>query len=212
MRIENNINKIVGIINSGEIICTPTDTLFALSCDATDPTAREKLYNLKQRNRDKKLPIFFRDLDHVKQHCHIPEIGLHLAHNFWPGKLTMILKLRDDSDIAMNAFDVATLSVAVRVPGDESILSVITFLDKPIIGTSANISGEKNISSYKEIEEQFRNCNITIFKPLNYISKSAIQSTIISFENDRPIILREGAISEQEIMISISFFEANLLK
>ena len=211
MQIENSISKIVEVMNIGEIICIPTDTLFALSCNATNPIAVGKLYDLKRRNKDKKLPVFFRDLEHVKQHCELPEIALKLANEFWPGKLTMILKLRDNSNIAMNAFDMDNSSVATRVPGDKTILSVINLLGDPIIGTSANISGDENINSYDEIEEQFKNASLTIFKPIDHKFRPTTQSTIISFDKEKPIVLRSGAISEREIMSAISFCAAGLI-
>ncbi len=199
MQLERNIDKIVEAVNSGCVVCLPTDTLFALSCDATNPVAVENLYNIKKRDREKKLPIFFSDLEYVQEHCYIYGAALDLANKFWPGKLTMILPLKEDSNIARNVFDIEATSVAVRIPGDEMILQIIKTLNRPIIGTSANISGTNNIGSYEELEAQFRNDNILILKQPNYEFKPGLQSTIVTFKDNKPIILREGAISQREI-------------
>jgi L-threonylcarbamoyladenylate synthase len=204
MQLENNVEKVIKTINSGGIVCIPTDTLFAISCDATDQIAVDKLYHIKKRDREKKLPIFFRDINQVQEHCEIPKIALNLTNKFWPGKLTIILKLKENSNIARNALDTENSSIAVRIPNNANVLKILKSLDKPIVGTSANISGNSNINSYEELEEQFKNDDVLIFKPLNYKFKTGIQSTIVSFEVNKPIILREGAISYDEI-IALTF-------
>ncbi len=204
MQLENNIEKVIETINSGGIVCTPTDTLFALSCDATDQIAVDKLYHIKKRDREKKLPIFFRDINQVQEHCYIPKIALNLTNKFWPGKLTIILKLKENSNIARNALDTENSSIAVRIPGNANVLKILKSLDKPIVGTSANISGNSNINSYEKLQEQFKNDDVLIFKPFNYEFNPGIQSTIVSFESNKPIILREGAISYDEI-IALTF-------
>ena len=124
MQLENNIEKVIETINSGGIVCTPTDTLFALSCDATDQIAVDKLYHIKKRDREKKLPIFFRDINQVQEHCYIPKIALNLTNKFWPGKLTIILKLKENSNIARNALDTENSSIAVRIPGNANVLKI----------------------------------------------------------------------------------------
>ena len=204
MQLENSIKKVVGTISSGGIVCIPTDTLFALSCDATDQIAVDKLYHIKKRDKEKKLPIFFRDMKQVQEHCEIPKIALNLTDKFWPGKLTIILKLRENSNISRNALDIENSSIAVRVPNNANVLKILKSVDKPIVGTSANISGSSNINSYEELEEQFKNDDMLIFKPLNYKFKPDIQSTIVSFEDNKPIILRGGAILYDEIIASTS--------
>jgi L-threonylcarbamoyladenylate synthase len=200
MQIETHIDKVVETISAGGIICIPTDTLFALSCDATNPIAIQSLYNLKKRDMEKKLPIFFSDIEHAQEHCIIHGMALDLANKFWPGKLTMVLKLKENSDIATNAFDIEATAAAVRIPGDKMILKIIKTLNKPIIGTSANISGSANINSYQELEMQFKNENILIVKQSHNEFNPTLQSTIITFKDNQPIILREGAIPQSDIL------------
>jgi L-threonylcarbamoyladenylate synthase len=198
MKLESDLNAIIKLLAQGEIICMPTDTLFAISCDATNHTSVEKLYQIKQRDREKKLPVFFNSLEHVKENCYINDKAEVLAGKFWPGKLTMVLQLKNNSSIARNAFDAENSSIAVRIPNETNILEITKNI--PIIGTSANISGMSNISSYEELEKQFQPYDVFIFKPEDYQFKAGLQSTIIAFEDGEAVILREGAISKNEIM------------
>ncbi len=198
MRLETDLDVIIKSISEGKIICMPTDTLFAISCDATNHSSAEKLYQIKQRGTDKKLPVFFSSFEHVKKHCYINDKAEILARKFWPGKLTMILRLKSNSNIARNAFDSENSSIAVRVPNEKNILEITKHF--PIIGTSANISGMENISSYEELEKQFSSYDVFVFKPINYQFKAGLPSTIVSFDGDQVTILREGAISKYEIM------------
>lgn len=202
MLLESDLNSIIELILNGKIICIPTDTLFAISCDATNHSSIEQLYEIKQRDREKKLPVFFNSLEHVKENCYINDKAEVLAAKFWPGKLTMVLKLKSSSNISSNAFDSENSSIAVRIPNDERILEITKH--KPIVGTSANISGMPNIESYEELEKHFESYDVFVFKPCNYSFKAGLPSTIIGFEDDEVVILREGAISRNDIMRALS--------
>jgi L-threonylcarbamoyladenylate synthase len=187
--IKNRLD-IIRYLLEGGIVVMPTDTLFALSCDATNRDAIDRLYGIKKRDKEKKLPVFFHSLDHVREYCYIPEVAEKLAKSFWPGKLTIILRNKN--------LDSFTEDVAVRVPGSSEILSIIRELNRPIIGTSANISGCNNLYEIKDIEEQFRDSEVSIFRGSTTITK--VQSTIVTIEENNEVkIIREGAISQEEI-------------
>lgn len=196
------IKEAVEILYTGGVICIPTDTLFALSCDATNSAAVNKLYDIKQRSRDKKLPVLFMNTEHVMQHCVMPKIAKKLAKSFWPGKLTMILKLRKSSNIVSDVFDVNTSFIAVRVPKNDEILQIISTLKNPIIGTSANISNGSNLLSYEEVKKEFDQKDVNIFMTQN-LNLCGTQSTIITFTNSTFKISREGAISLKELQSCI---------
>jgi L-threonylcarbamoyladenylate synthase len=193
-----NKSEVVDMLASGGLVCMATDTLFALSCDATNQSAVEKLYLTKKRYREKKLPVFFHSIEDIIKYCEVPKIALNLAKKFWPGKLTMVLNLK------LHALENSVLgsNIAVRVPGCDEILEIIRKLDRPIIGTSANISGSNNLNTIEEVVEQFSESDVKVFKSNTTIS--GIQSTIVSFSDEEVYIIREGAISSQEIFASIS--------
>lgn len=191
-----NISEVVDILRCGGLVAMATDTLFALSCDATNQSAVDKLYLVKKRDNEKKLPVFFHSLEHVMEYCELPQIAITLVKKFWPGKLTVILQSRDN-------FNLLTTNIAVRVPGSHQILEIIRKLNRPIIGTSANISGCNNLNKIEEVVAAFASSDVLIFRG-NTTNISGVQSTIVSFQNDNIHLIREGAISLDEIFSSLS--------
>jgi L-threonylcarbamoyladenylate synthase len=161
-----------------------------LSCDASNQTAIEKLYRIKRRPLDKKLPVFFQDIEHVQEHCHLSSKALELGKKFWPGPITLILELRNNS-IMRKIHD--TTSLAVRIPNSPHVIELIRLTNTPLIGTSANISGTENPLCYEEVQKQFKDERISYFK-IDY-KLSGVQSTILSFMGNKIEVLREGAIS-----------------
>lgn len=192
VRIIHNIGQAVQYLANGGLLSMATDTLFALSCDATNPSSIERLYQVKMRDKEKKLPVFFYNLDHVMEYCYISDRVLDIAKKFWPGKLTIIL------DIKSQKLNILGATIAVRIPGCDQILEIIQRLNRPIIGTSANISGCNNLNTFAEVERSFYGSEIAIFKNNRIISGT--QSTIIHIEKDQTHIIREGAISSEEIL------------
>jgi len=184
------ISNAVDFLAKGGLLCMPTDTLFALSCDATNQISIERLYQVKMRDREKKMPVFFHNLNHVMEYCDMGDKELDLAKRFWPGKLTMILNLKTQK--------IKGHDIAVRIPNCSQILEIINKLDRPIIGTSANISGYNNLKTTEEVERLFSGSEVAIFKNDRIIS--GIQSTIISVIDDEIKIIRDGAISREEIL------------
>ncbi len=211
IEIESDIYKLAEAILNGEVICIPTDTLYALSCDATNFNAVAELYRIKKRDCMKKLPVFFQDIESVDKVCLLNKSAIKLAVKFWPGKLTMVLPLRNTNDIANNVYVEAATSIAVRISSDVSVLKLLQVCKVPLIGTSANISGEKNIRSYNELSSQLYTnnilCNgkIKCFHTLEFQTHDIKkQSTIVGFEGEKPVILRNGAISSWKIMNAVT--------
>lgn len=192
-----NISEVVQILGNSDLVCMATDTLFALSCDATNQSAVEKLYQTKKRDKEKKLPVFFHSLDHVMEYCDLPEVAYDIAKKFWPGKLTIILNLK------LHALDhnIFGETIAARIPGSEEVLEIIKRLNRPIIGTSANISGCNNLTTVEEVDAQFSGSEVIIFRSNTIISGT--QSTIISIEDEKIHVVREGAIASEEIFSSL---------
>lgn len=186
------ISDAIELLSKGGLLCIPTDTLFALSCDATNEASIERLYQIKMRDKEKKMPVLFHNIDHVMEYCHINDKELELLKRFWPGKLTMILNLKS------HRLSILGNNIAARVPNCTQILEIIHRLNRPIIGTSANISGCNNINTLQEAINLFSSSEVKIFQNNRQIS--GIQSTIISLINDKINIIREGAIPVEEIL------------
>ena len=195
----NNLEEIVAAFNDGKIVCLPTDTVYAISCCATNFEAVERIYAIKKRDRNKPLPIFVSSVEMATYYVEFSEEALTFANRFWPGALTIVAKKKDDCDISHMAANNG--KIAIRVPNNELIRDICAKLNAPIIATSANISSNPSIISSEEIKRQFSG-EVDLIVKEDCVSKSndLTPSTIVEFINDKDyIVVREGKISKTEL-------------
>jgi len=131
-----------------QIIIYPTDTAYALGCDARDQEAAERVFEIKGRSQSKTLPLIAADVAMVRQWCTLAGQAKKLADKYWPGPLTLVLpvKLEGLSPAVINKG-----SVAIRVPGNKIARHLSQEIGAPLISTSANKSGDKNLYSLAEV-------------------------------------------------------------
>ncbi len=169
------------------VFCFPTDTLFALSCDATNSEAINKLFAIKKRPIDKTAPILVSSLDMAQEYVEFSNIELELAKLYWPGALTMVVKAKKNklSDIAIR-----DSTIGIRMPNCQYACKIIEDVGRPVIGTSANIAGGPNLLCAKEISDIL---NVPIIETPTIPSGKS--STIIKVKYDGDIeIIRQGAL------------------
>ena len=145
------IKKAVEVLKQGGIILYPTDTIWGIGCDATNPEAVEIVYKIKQRSDSKSLVVLAADLDMIALHVkEIPEMAITLVE-ITDKPLTIIYP--DAVGLAPNVV-AEDGSIAIRVPsGNEFCLQLLKAFRKPIVSTSANISGEKAPAHLKDVSE-----------------------------------------------------------
>lgn len=192
-------NYAAELIAEGKLVVIPTDTLYALTADAHNAAAVSDLYRVKNRPTHMYFPLLVYDMNMASRYVEISSVSERLMKKFWPGGVTMILPVLDDCSIAKNAYN--KKNIAIRVPAHPFALEVIKLLDHPIIGTSANISGSKNLKTRAEIYDAFSG-DVSGFFIDNELACEA-PSTIISIDNNRVVLLREGVISLKQIMLEI---------
>lgn len=171
------------LLNS-KIVAFPTDTVFGLACLSTDDVSKDKIYEAKNRSIDKKLPMMVSDIKMLEQYCEINEKIKILLNKFTPGPITLIMKYINSNE-----------TVAVRIPNDEWILELIKEIGKPLLVTSANISGSGSLIKYEDVKAQIGDKVDAI---VIGDAKGEKASTIVDCINDFKI-LREGPISKDEI-------------
>lgn len=176
------------LLNS-KIVAFPTDTVFGLGCFKGDEKAIEKIYEAKNRSIDKKLPMMVCDYEMLSKYCEVSEEIKILLDKFTPGPITLIMKYLNSNE-----------TVAVRIPNDEWILKLIKELDKPLLVTSANISGSGSLIKYEDVVSQIGDKVDGIVLD---DAKGEKASTIVDCLNNYKI-LREGPISETEILEAIN--------
>ncbi|MDB4840221.1 L-threonylcarbamoyladenylate synthase [Nitrosopumilus sp.] len=191
---DEGIRKSVEIIENGGIIIFPTDTVYGIGCNPYDANAVKKIYEIKSREKIKSLPVLASSIEIVKQISIIDEFTEKIIKKYWPGPLTLILKLKDKNlKESLNLED----KIAVRIPNSVCTLKLLNKCNL-LVGTSANVSGD---SSFTDPQECMKNVkNYDIFVDGGTITSKG-ESTIIEIENEKIHFIREGALKKEDIVI-----------
>lgn len=181
--------EIIKLLKAKKVVACPTDTVFGLLANAANPKAVNKVFRIKQRKPQNALPIFVYSMEQAKKIAYISKQQEKLLKKFWPGKITAVLKLKPNK-LPKKYFK---STIALRIPKHKLVLKILKSFKKPLIGTSANISGKKTCLSSKCVEKQFKNKknqpNLIISGKL----KPSKPSTIIDLTKTPTQILRKGA-------------------
>ena len=191
---DNGIKKSVEIIENGGIIVFPTDTVYGIGCNPYDANAVKKIYQIKSREKIKSLPVLASSIEIVKQISIIDEFTEKIIKKYWPGPLTLILKLKDKNlKESLNLED----KIAVRIPNSVCTLKLLNKCNL-LVGTSANVSGD---SSFTDSQECMKNVkNYDVFVDGGTITSKG-ESTIIEIENEKIHVIREGVLKKEDIVI-----------
>lgn len=178
------------IILSGGLVVYPTDTLYALGCNALNEKAILRVYEVKKRPLSNPLPIAVASLEMMKRYAYVDERAEKLAKKFLPGALTLVLKKKETlPKVLTSGLD----KVAIRIPAHKLALKLIEFLDFPLVTTSANISGKAPPASVEEVK-------IKADYIINGGKLEGTPSTIVDLTSAKPRILRRGKIDERRIL------------
>ena len=188
------------ILAQGGIMVFPTDTVYGLGCDSRSRAAARRIYDLKRRLPSKPSPILVADLDMVRGLAlELPPCFEILAAKFWPGPLTLVLRVR-------NEFPPEILgphqTLGMRLPDVPWIRELAGGLGAPLLATSANISGEREITDAAEVSAAFRDKVDLIID--GGPSAGAVPSTVVDLTSGEPRILRQGSVSGQRILESLA--------
>jgi L-threonylcarbamoyladenylate synthase len=191
---DEGIRKSVEIIENGGVIIFPTDTVYGIGCNPYDANAVKKIYEIKSREKIKSLPVLASSIQIVKQISIIDEFTENIIKKYWPGPLTLILKLKDKNlKKSLNLED----KIAVRIPNSECTLKLLNKCNL-LVGTSANVSGDSSFTDPQECMKNVRNYDV--FVDGGTITSKG-ESTIIEIENEKIRIIREGALKKEDITI-----------
>lgn len=154
------VNQAVQELKKGKVIICPTDTVYGLIADATNKKAVEKIFKIKKRPKKKPLPIFVKDIKMAKKLAEIDRNQEKFLKKVWPGKITVVLKLKIKNyfkikNLKFKIYGIDRDTIALRAPKYKLVLNLIKKLNRPLIGTSANISGKPPSTKIKEVLEQF---------------------------------------------------------
>lgn len=149
-----DIKKALEVLHQGGIILYPTDTIWGLGCDATNSLAVEKIHALKNRPENKSLIIFLASINQLEQYVDsVPELAYDLFE-YATKPTTIILQNVKNVSPKLKAADG---SVGIRIPKDDFCQKLLSRFKKPIVSTSANISGDLSPENYSEVKEYIIN-------------------------------------------------------
>lgn len=183
----------VEILRSGGIVAFPTETVFGLGVKLGDESAFSRLIKVKRRPADKPFTVMLGDPSQIYDYAYVDKAQERVIKKLLPGELTVILKKRDSIP------DYATLggdTVGFRVPALKELREFLLRVNIPLLVPSANRSGEPPAKSVNEITEVFGD---EIDGAIDGNGGDSIPSTVVSLIGEKPVVLRRGKVTEQEI-------------
>lgn len=189
------IKYVADRIKKGCVICFPTDTVYGIGASIFHQNAVKRIFFIKGRDFSKPLTINIGYKKDVYNFVYkVDPLTKNLIKKFWPGALTLIFfKKSNISDLISAKTD----KIGIRMPNHKIQLSIIREVKVPIVSTSANLSGEKEISNPKGVIEKFAGCVDLIID--GGICDSGISSTVLDLTTSPPKILREGSLKKKVI-------------
>ncbi len=189
----SDLSKYIQLIKSGEVVAFPTETVYGLGADAWNPTAIQKVFEVKGRPSDNPLIVHISDSEQVSDFAsEIPDTARKLMDAFWPGPLSMVLKKKPE---VLDAVTAGLNTVAIRMPDHHLALEFIAQTG-PLVAPSANTSGKPSPTKAEHVRQDF---GIDFPVIDGEASKIGLESTVIDLTQSIPAILRPGSISRKQI-------------
>lgn len=190
-------------LRSHGVLVLPTDSVYGLACAATPANpAHGRIFDIKHRDRAQTLPWFVADASDLGRYgVQVPSWAHRLAARFWPGALTLVVSASSEvpPEYAL-ASEAGLPTIALRVPGSELVRALVREVG-PLAQTSANTHGQASATSGESVEPAItRKVDLVLdggTAPL------AVASTIVDATGEAPRILREGALSEREVLLAV---------
>jgi len=191
-----SIAEAARLIAEGKLVAFPTETVYGLGANACDGRAVAAIFEAKQRPRFNPLIVHVQDIGEAREHVVFNAAAEKLARAFWPGGLTLVLPRRDSSPLSL-LVSAGQETVAVRAPAHPVARALIAAAGVPIAAPSANLSGRLTPTTARDVMEELEGR-----VPLILDAGPApigLESTVIGFDGDMPVLLRPGAISREDV-------------
>ncbi|MEX0609156.1 MAG: L-threonylcarbamoyladenylate synthase [Balneolaceae bacterium] len=188
-----DISFYISLINAGEIVAFPTETVYGLGADAWNPSAIKKVFEQKGRPSDNPLIVHISSVGQVSEFAsEIPESAIKLMNAFWPGPLTIVLNKKAK---VLDLISAGLNTVALRMPNHPIALNLISETGA-LVAPSANKSGRPSPTKAEHVLADFGDDFPVID---GGAAKIGIESTVIDLTSEVPSILRPGKIGKTEI-------------
>lgn len=191
----NEVSRAAALLRDGELVALPTETVYGLGADATNPQAIAKIFAAKGRPADHPLIVHIPDAAHLGRWAiDIPEAAYRLAEAFWPGPLTLILKRHP---AVLDAITGGQDTVGLRVPNHPLALQLLREFDGGVAAPSANRFGHVSPTTAEHVREELGDAVSLILD--GGPCAVGIESTILDLSGGAPRILRPGMLDAAAI-------------
>lgn len=195
VRIGKDIDHAASVLRAGGLVAMPTETVYGLAADATNPRAVASVFAAKNRPSFDPLIVHLASQSQVNEYAvEFPEEAVRLAMKFWPGPLTLVLPRRPCiSDLVTSGLQ----GVGLRVPAHPMALELLRVSGLPLAAPSANPFGGISPTTADHVAAGLGHV-------VDYILDGGpcavgVESTVVSFMEDRPLVLRPGGLSIEQI-------------
>lgn len=192
---EADLRLAADLLLGGGCVAFPTETVYGLGVDATNPSAVNNAFLAKGRPSDNPLIIHLHCQSQLERYCHsIPSIAYQLMERFCPGALTLVLPKRD---LVVDAVTAGLDTVAVRFPAHAIARTILQIADIPVAAPSANRSGRPSGTTWQSVLQDLdgRIDAIVCDAP----SEIGIESTVVDVTGRFPIVLRCGSVTYAQL-------------
>ncbi len=187
-----------GVLAKGGLVIYPTDTLYGIAANALDTDALARLRLVKGRERRKPISLVVPGVAHIDAHAELSEEARALAERHLPGALTLVVPAKPHlpEELMLNG------TIGIRVPNDPFALALAQACAFPFTATSANKSGYQPPATVEGIIRQLNNDSMQIALAIDAGERAGgIPSTVVAYMGGSLCILREGALSGEELGI-----------
>lgn len=198
--VDSNVNnhssytQAVDILNAGEVVAFPTETVYGLGADATNEQAVKKIFEAKGRPSDNPLIVHIGTKQEVEYYIEdIPEFAKKCMDLFWPGPLTLVMYVKPN--VLAKSVTAGLQTVGIRMPDHPVALQLLKQIKKPLAAPSANRSGKPSPTEALHVEEDLQGY-------IPYILDGGstgigLESTVLDVTHVPPVILRPGGVTKE---------------
>ncbi len=197
---QTNYTQAVDILNAGEVVAFPTETVYGLGAVATNDTAVKKIFEAKGRPSDNPLIVHIGTQEEVELYIeHISEVAKKCMDIFWPGPLTLVMPAKPN--VLAESVTAGLSTVGIRMPDHPVALDLLQQLKKPLAAPSANRSGKPSPTEAIHVQDDLGGY-------IPYILDGGstgigLESTVLDVTHEPPVILRPGGITKEMLEAKI---------
>lgn len=190
------IAEAAALLQAGQLVAFPTETVYGLGADATDDRAVARVFAVKQRPQFNPLIVHVVGIEQAEQLAHFDDRARALANWYWPGPLTLVLRRRAESGLSL-LVSAGLDTVAVRAPLHPVAQALLAFCARPLAAPSANPTGRISPTTAAHVAADLGDRVAMILDGGR--SAIGVESTVIDLTGDEPALLRPGGLTSEAI-------------